>query len=62
MCLRAHKRLAGLHDVSLLVATLDGRDQGAQGRFDAYGVSVANAEKLAQHYLAGFGVVDAGPR
>jgi S1-C subfamily serine protease len=56
MCLRAYKRLPGLYDLSLLVATLDGRVTGAQGRFDAHGVSFENAGKLAAHYLAGFGV------
>ena len=59
LCLRAYKKLPGLHDMSLLVATLDGTDRGAQGRFDAYGVSLANAQKLAAHYLAGFGVAAA---
>ena len=56
MCLRAHKKLPGLVDLSLLVATLDGTTQGVQGRFDAYGFSFANAQKLAAHYLGGFGV------
>jgi hypothetical protein len=59
LCLRAYKRLPGLYDLSLLVATLDGRVEGAQGRFDAFGVSFANARKLAAFYLAGFGVVSA---
>jgi hypothetical protein len=61
MCLRAHKKLPGLYDLSLLVATLDGATQGVQGRFDAYGFSFANAQKLADHYLAGFGVVQKTP-
>lgn len=56
MCLRAHKKLPGLYDLSLLVATLDGATQGVQGRFDAYGFSFENAQKLAEHYLGGFGV------
>jgi serine protease Do len=55
MCLRAHKKLPGLYDVSLLVATLDSPTHGVQGRFDAFGFSLANAQKLAAHYLAGFG-------
>ncbi|MBL8343246.1 MAG: trypsin-like peptidase domain-containing protein [Rubrivivax sp.] len=59
MCLRAHKKLPGLYDLSLLVATLDGSAQGVQGRFDAYGFSFANAQKLAAHYLGGFGVLPA---
>jgi hypothetical protein len=54
ICLRAYKKLEGLHDLSVLVATLDGSQAGAQGRFDAHGVSFASAQKLAQHYLNGF--------
>jgi serine protease Do len=59
MCLRAYKKLPGLYDFSLLVATLDDPTAGAQGRFDGFGVSFANAGKLAAHYLQGFGVVGA---
>ena len=55
LCMRAYKRLPGLYDLSLLVATLDAADSGVQGRFDAYGISFDNAERLAAHYLAGFG-------
>ncbi len=54
VCLRAYKKLEGLHDLSVLVATLDGSQSGAQGRFDARGVSFASAQKLAQHYLDGY--------
>jgi serine protease Do len=54
ICLRAYKRLEGLHDVSILVATLDGTQAGAQGRLDAYGISLASAQRLSQHYLDGF--------
>ncbi|ODV09790.1 MAG: trypsin [Rubrivivax sp. SCN 70-15] len=60
LCLRAYKKLVGLYDMSLLVATLDGTETGAQGRFDVFGVSFDNAQRLAAHYLAGFGVVGAG--
>jgi S1-C subfamily serine protease len=54
ICLRAYKKLEGLHDLSVLVATLDGSTVGVQGRFDAFGVSFASAERLAQHFLDGF--------
>ena len=54
ICLRAYKKLPGLHDVAVLVATLDQPTTGVQGRFDAHGVSLASAQKLAQHYLDGF--------
>lgn len=54
ICLRAYKKLEGLHDLAVLVATLDGTQQGVQGRLDAYGISAASAQRLAQHYLDGF--------
>lgn len=54
ICLRAYKKLEGLHDLAVLVATLDGNTVGAQGRLDAYGISAASAQRLAQHYLDGF--------
>jgi len=54
ICLRAYKKLEGLHDMMVLVATLDGATSGVQGRLDAQGVSLASAQRLAQHYLDGF--------
>ena len=54
ICLRAYKKLEGLHDLMVLVATLDGATGGVQGRLDAQGVSLASAQRLAQHYLDGF--------
>ena len=54
VCLRAYKKLTGLHDLSVLVATLDSATGGVQGRLDAAGISLANAQRLAQHYLDGF--------
>ena len=54
VCLRGYKKLEGLHDLSVLVATLDGSIAGVQGRFDAHGVSLASAQRLTQHYLDGF--------
>ena len=53
-CLRAYRKLSSLYDVSLLVATLDQSDAGVQGRFDAQGVSFANALKLTRHYLESY--------
>ena len=58
VCLRAYKKLEGLFDLSVLVATLDGHQAGVQGRLDAYGLSAANAERLAQHYLDGYAWTD----
>ncbi|CAM3708409.1 serine protease [Roseateles saccharophilus] len=54
VCLRAYRKLDGLHDLSVLVTTVDSSTQGALGRFDAKGVSFDNALKLAAHYLEGF--------
>ena len=55
VCLRAYKKLPQLYDVSVLVATLDQTTAGVQGRFDAQGLSFANAQKLAGHYLGAYG-------
>jgi serine protease Do len=57
VCLRAYKKLEGLHDVTVLVATLDGSRAGVQGRFEARGVSLASAQRLTQHYIDGYDVV-----
>ena len=54
VCMRAYKKLPQLYDVSVLVATLDQSQTGVQGRFDAQGVSFANAQRLAQHYLEAY--------
>jgi S1-C subfamily serine protease len=51
ICLRAYKKLPQLYDVTVLVATLDQSSAGVQGRFDAKGVSFANAQRLARYYL-----------
>jgi S1-C subfamily serine protease len=51
VCMRAYRKLPQLYDVSVLVATLDQNTAGVQGRFDAQGVSFANAQRLAHHYL-----------
>jgi len=55
VCLREYKKLPDLFDVSVLVATLDQNQAGVQGRFDAQGLSFANAQKLAKHYLEAYG-------
>ena len=53
MCLRAYRRLPGLYDVAVLTTSVDASTAGVQGRFDAHGVSFANALLLARHYLRG---------
>ena len=55
VCLRAYKKLPGLYDLAVLVATLDQPRSGVQGRFDAQGLSFANAQKLAKYYLEAYG-------
>lgn len=60
-CLRAYRKLPDLYDVSVLVATLDAPQSGVQGRFDADGVSFANAQRLAKHYLDAFRRADPSP-
>jgi len=57
VCMRAYKKLPQLYDLSVLVATQDQNQTGVQGRFDAQGVSFANAMKLTQHYLDAYGVL-----
>jgi serine protease Do len=54
VCLREYKKLPGLFDLAVLVATLDQTQAGVQGRFDAQGLSFANAQKLAKHYLEAY--------
>ncbi len=54
VCLRAYKKLPGIYDLSVLVATLDQPQAGVQGRFDAQGLSFENAQKLAKHYLEAY--------
>ena len=51
VCIRAYKKLPQLYDLSILVATLDQTEAGVQGRFDAQGVSFANAQRLSRYYL-----------
>lgn len=55
LCMSAYKKLPGLYDVGVLVASLNGDIDGVQGRFDARGVSFDNALKLADFYLKGYG-------
>jgi serine protease Do len=54
VCLRAYKKLPELYDLSVLVATLDQPRAGVQGRFDAQGLTFANAQKLAAHYIEAY--------
>ena len=53
--MEAYKKLVGLYDASVLVATVDSSRAGVLGRFDARGVSFDNALRLTAHYVEGFG-------
>jgi serine protease Do len=55
LCLSAYKKLPGLYDMGVMVATLNEDQAGVQGRFDARGVSYDNALKLADFYIKGYG-------
>jgi serine protease Do len=55
VCLQAYKKLPALFDLTVLTASLDGRDTGVQGRLDALGLSFDSAQLLTRHYLEGFG-------
>ena len=54
VCMSAYRKLVGLYDVSVLVASINRPTQGVQGRLDARGVSFANGLKLVAQYLDGF--------
>jgi serine protease Do len=54
VCANAYRKLPGLYDVSVLVASLNRPTQGVQGRLDAHGVSFSNGMKLVAQYLDGF--------
>lgn len=56
VCLTALKRFEGLYNLSVLTTTLDHNTQGVQGRLDASGIDFANALRLTEHYLQGFGL------
>ena len=51
LCMAAYKKLVGLYDASVLVATVDAPRVGVLGRFDARGVSFDNALRLTAHYV-----------
>src|SRR5512139_590869 len=54
-CISALKRFEGLYNLSVLTTTVDHPTQGVQGRLDAVAVDFANALRLTEHYLQGFG-------
>jgi serine protease Do len=54
VCATAYRKMRGLYDVSVLVASVNRSTQGVQGRLDARGVSFDNGLALVAHYLNGF--------
>jgi hypothetical protein len=54
VCMSAYRKLKGLYNLSVLVATVDANTQGAQGRLDARGIDFDNALRLTEHYLQGY--------
>jgi S1-C subfamily serine protease len=54
VCVSAYKKLPGLYNLSVLVATLDATREGVQGRFDARGVDFDAVLRLTEHYLQGY--------
>ncbi|HET7527079.1 MAG TPA: serine protease [Burkholderiaceae bacterium] len=54
-CISALKRFDGLYNLSVLTTTVDHPTQGVQGRLDAVAVDFANALRLTEHYMQGFG-------
>jgi len=62
-CISALKRFEGLFNLSVLTTTVDHPTQGVQGRLDAVAVDFANALRLTEYYLQGFGwITKADPR
>ncbi|RMX05075.1 serine protease [Corticibacter populi] len=53
-CLDAYKKLEGLYDLRLLVASVNQPEQGVQSVFSVSAVSYDNAMRLMHHFLEGF--------
>lgn len=61
VCLRAYRKMEGIHDVTVLMTAVEHPTEGLLGRFDAYGMGFDNAMKLARHFIAGYGRKTAAP-
>ena len=55
VCLRAYRKMEGVHDVTVLITAVDHATQGLLGRFDARGVGFDAALQLARHFIQGYG-------
>ncbi|MFV0679019.1 S1 family peptidase [Ottowia sp.] len=54
LCLSAYRKLEGLYNVSLLMATVQQPKSGVLSRLNASGLTFDNAERLIAHYMRGF--------
>lgn len=54
VCLRAYRKMEGIHDLTVLLTATDHPTQGLLGRFDALGVGFDQALKLAGHFLKAY--------
>lgn len=62
VCLRAYRKMEGVHDVTVLLTAVDQADQGLLGRFDAHGVGFDDALKLAKHFIQGYRLQKGGAK
>ncbi|MFG6446977.1 serine protease [Roseateles sp. BYS180W] len=53
-CLSAYRKLTGLYDLTVLVASADAAQAGTLGRLDANGVTMDSARRLTRHFLQGY--------
>lgn len=54
LCMRAYRKLTGLYDLTVLVASVNQPKSSVLGRMDAAGLSFDNALLLSRHFLDGF--------
>ena len=55
LCVSAYRKLEGLYNLSLLMATLQQPQAGVLSRLDASGLSFDNLQRLVAHHMKGFG-------
>ena len=54
LCLSAYRKLEGLYNVSLLMATVQQPQSGVLSRLNASGLTFDHAQRLIAHYMRGF--------
>jgi serine protease Do len=62
VCLRAYRKMADVHDVTVMLTAVDQTEQGLLGRFDARGVGFDDALKLAKHFIQGYRLQKGGAK